>query len=118
MFGEEVSAEELFNMFFGGGGGAFAGGRAGGGMFGPGIRFQTFGGPGMRRQAGGQGGQNAAQQPAWVQLLPLILLIAFSLLTQLPSLFTTQPPPDPSFSFEQTPFFDLQRQTHTHAKVD
>lgn len=114
MFGEEVSAEDLFNMFFGG--------ASAGGFGGQGVRFQTFGGGAPRfRQAGGGGGgarPNQAQQPAWVQLLPLFILIGFSLLTQLPSLFTTSPPPDPSYSFERSSFHDLHRQTHTHAKVD
>ena len=113
MFGEEISADELFNMFFGGASQGFGGGRGGFGG-GPGIRFQTFGGP-QRRPAAGQA---QAQQPAWVQLLPLFILIGFSLLTQLPSLFTTQPPPDPSYSFERSSFHNLARQTHTSAKVD
>lgn len=115
MFGEEVSAEDLFNMFFGGAGPAFANG---GGFGGPGIRFQSFGGGAPRfRQAGGARPAQA-QQAAWVQLLPLFILIGFSLLTQLPSLFTTTPPPDPSYAFERSAFHDLHRQTHTPAKVD
>ena len=113
MFADEVSAEDLFNMFFGGGGGGGLAGRSS--MFGQGVRFQTFGSP-QRRPA--TGGQAQAQQPAWVQLLPLILLVAFSVLTQLPSLFSTSPPPDPSVGFERTSFFNLQRHTHTHAKVE
>ena len=115
-FGEEVSAEDLFNMFFGGGGG---GGFAGNGFSGSpgGIRFQTFGGQPQRRRTAA-GGQAQAQQPAWVQLLPLIILVLFSLVSFLPSLFFTQPPPDPSYSFERSAFHDLHRQTHTHAKVD
>ena len=120
MFNDEVSPEDLFNMFFGGGGGGMGGGgmRFASNGFGPGgMRFTSFGGG---RPNGGQarGNANAPQQSAWVQLLPLILLVAFSVLTQLPSLFGSAPIPDPNFSFDKTPYFDLQRQTHTHAKVD
>lgn len=115
MFGEEVSAEDLFNMFFGGAGPAFANS---GGFGGSGVRFQSFGGGAPRfRQAGGARPAQA-QQPAWVQLLPLFILIGFSLLTQLPSLFMSSPPPDPSYAFEPSTFHDLHRQTHTSAKVD
>ena len=115
-FADEVSAEDLFNMFFGGGG--MGGGGLGrqSGMFGPGVRFQTFTNASQRRPA--SAGQAQSQQPAWIQLLPLILLVAFSVLTQLPSLLSTSPPPDPSFSFDKSSFHNLQRQTHTHAKVD
>lgn len=114
MFGEEVSAEDLFNMFFGGAGPAFA---SSGGFGGPGIRFQSFGGR-PRPQQGGGNRPAQAQQAAWVQLLPLFILIGFSILTQLPSLFTTSPPPDPTYAFERSAFHDLHRQTHTPAKVD
>lgn len=118
MYQDEVSAEELFNMFFGGGMGG-QGMRFGGSPFGgSGVRFASFGGPQMRRQQGQPNNPNAPQQPAWIQLLPLILLVAFSLLTQLPSLFSTPPIPDPSFSFERTAFFDLHRKTHSHLKAD
>lgn len=113
MFGEEVSAEDLFNMFFGGAGPAFA---SSGGFGGPGINFQAFqNGPRFRHPERGRG---QAQQPAWIQLLPLFILIGFTLLTQLPSLFTNPPTPDPSFAFERSTFHDLHRQTHTPAKVD
>jgi DnaJ family protein B protein 12 len=114
MFGEEVSAEDLFNMFFGGAGPAFA---SSGGFGGPGIRFQSFGGR-PRPQQGGGNRPAQAQQAAWVQLLPLFILIGFSILTQLPSLFTTSPPPDPTYAFERSAFHDLHRQTHAPAKVD
>ena len=38
-----------------------------------------------------------------MQLLPLILLFLFSILTQLPSLLSSTPPPDPSFVFDPYP---------------
>lgn len=117
MYSDEVSPEELFNMFFPGGMGR-SGMRFGGGspFGGSGVHFSTFGNGRPQRPAQARD-PNAPQQPAWVQLLPLILLVAFSLLTQLPSLFTTPPTPDPSFSFERSTFFDLERETHSNIKA-
>ncbi|GAA97670.1 uncharacterized protein L969DRAFT_49370 [Mixia osmundae IAM 14324] len=110
-FGDEINAEDLFNMFFGGAQSGFGGTgvRFGGGspmFFGPGM--QTFSTGGMPRRAQRAGGQQQQEEhvptPAWLQLLPLILLGLFSLLTQLPSLFTTQPPPNPSYAFEPSSY--------------
>ncbi|GAA5824462.1 hypothetical protein JCM11251_000435 [Rhodosporidiobolus azoricus] len=103
---EEMSPEDLFRFFFGQGGGMggmgggpFGGpmGGFGGGPFGGGGTTFQFFGPGMgggmpqqRRQAGagGQaGGARQNQTSAWIQMAPLLLLFAFSFLTQLPSLF-------------------------------
>lgn len=87
MFADEVSPEDLFNMFFNGGG---MGGMGGGTTFsfgGPGIRVHQFGGnPGMRtRRAAPQ--QNAgppqpldAKKIFW-QLLPLLFLFILPLLS-------------------------------------
>lgn len=118
MFAQEMDAEDLFNAFFGGGGGGLGRGTTFSFGGGPGMRFQTFGGPPPRRQAGGAGQGQQPQQPAWLQLLPLIALVVFSLLMNLPSLFSTPRTPDPNFSFERTQMYDLHRRTHTHAKVD
>ena len=46
-----------------------------------------------------------------VQLLPLFVLFAFSLLQALPSLFTTPPTPDPHFSFTPSPRYNAERTT-------
>ena len=81
--GQEVSPEEIFNMFFGGG-------MPGGGMHagGPGFHFYTNGfGPGMqfrpgvnRRQRRGDG-EEQPQAPSLgmlLQLLPMLLIMLFS----------------------------------------
>lgn len=90
MNGQEVSPEEIFNMFFGGG-------MAGGGM-GPGFHMSSgFGGPGVHFQAGvprrrtrpGPAGQPQQQQAARAegaalqmlfQLLPVIMIFMLSFL--------------------------------------
>ncbi|EIN05983.1 DnaJ-domain-containing protein [Punctularia strigosozonata HHB-11173 SS5] len=111
-FGEELSPEDLFNMFFGGGGGM--GGPFGGGgpvftaTFGPGgFRTTRMGGAAPRAQAGA----NAGSSSAWLQLLPLLVLFAFSLLNALPSLLSPTPVPDPDFSFRPDAHFDTTRET-------
>jgi DnaJ-domain-containing protein 1 len=77
----EVSPEEIFNMFFGGGMPGMRG--AGPGFhvhttgFGPGVHFQA----GNRRQPRGQPQQQAQQVPntnALLQLLPILLIILVS----------------------------------------
>lgn len=89
MFQDEISPEELFNMFFGGGAGAFGGGSP----FGQGPTF-TFGGPGIRvHQFGGVPRRRATRQPSdgtetrgvsnLLQLLPLLLIVFFPLLSSI-----------------------------------
>lgn len=65
------------------------------------------------------GGQNVRQEQqaaeprsAWMQLLPLFILFAFSLLNALPNLFTTPPTPDPRFSFAPSARYNLERTTN------
>jgi len=120
----EISPEELFNMFFGGGGGAF-----GSPFDGPGIRF---GGPGVFTASFGPGGfrtnrhmhRNRAQRddgPAAPRevtirsvlstLLPFILLFAFTVLSAIPNILSTPRTADPYYSFEQSPRYSEQRQT-------
>ncbi|KAJ3511116.1 hypothetical protein NLJ89_g4283 [Agrocybe chaxingu] len=120
-FDGELSPEDLFNMFFGGGG-------SGGTPFGPGFAANfgggptvfTFGGNGFRTQTftrrpggGGGGGGNAEVEPRslLVQLLPLLLLFAFSFLSSLPSLFSTPPVPDPRFAFMATSKYSTEMET-------
>jgi DnaJ homolog subfamily B member 12 len=60
--------------------------------------------------------QEQQQEPAtprslFVQLLPLLILFAFSLLSAIPNLFSTPPVPDPRFSFEASTRFNLKRTT-------
>lgn len=110
MYGEEIDPQDLFNMFFGGGG-------MGGAQFG-GTTF-TFGGPGLRTQQfrqqrrPGTRAQTADPQNANIllQLLPLLVLGLFSLLSYAPSLFST---PDPSFTWSPSTMYRTQRMTTKH----
>ncbi|WFD20807.1 Chaperone protein dnaJ [Malassezia caprae] len=108
----EMDPEDLFNMFFGGGAG-MAGAQFGGPMF-------TFGGPGFRthyyrpgagaraRQAGQQPAGGANQTAMWFQLLPIIILVFFTLLSYIPQLFTVS---DPDFRWRPTSLHRAQRTT-------
>lgn len=105
MFEEEISPEELFRQFFGGGfggGGPFGGGGFGGG--GPGFVFNMGGGPGIRvHQFGGdrarrrphnhQNAQPTTPIETLRSLLPLLLLFIIPLLS---SLFSSSGPSGPS----------------------
>ncbi|GJE91274.1 DnaJ-domain-containing protein [Phanerochaete sordida] len=110
-FEGEMSPEDLFNMFFGGGmgpGGSFGGGPMFSASFGPGG-FRTTR---VRTNAQQQQRQNAEPRSIFVQLLPLFILFGFSLLNALPSLFSTPPTPDPRFSFSATPRYNVERTTN------
>ncbi|GAA5993367.1 hypothetical protein JCM10908_002631 [Rhodotorula pacifica] len=126
--GEDVSPEELFRMFFGGQGGGFGGpfgpsaGFGGGPFGGGGTTFQFFGpggvrmgGGGMPRQAGAGHARGGPQSSTslWVQMAPLLFLFALSLLTQLPSLFSSADLVDPDFSFDRSTHFSHPRTTTT-----
>ncbi|PKI85315.1 Chaperone protein dnaJ [Malassezia vespertilionis] len=107
--GAEIDPQDLFNMFFGGG---TAGDGFGGPMFsfggGPGFRTQYYR-PGARPRAAGQRQQAAGNQTGmWFQLLPVLILLAFSLLSYLPALFTT---PDPEFRWKSTSLYRAHRTT-------
>ncbi|KAK4496376.1 hypothetical protein PRZ48_012356 [Zasmidium cellare] len=111
MFEEEISPEELFRQFFGGGMGGFGGmggGPFGGGFGGPGFVFNMGGGPGIRvHQFGGDRPRRRPhnhenQQPASIfqalqGLLPLLLLFVLPLLS---SLFGGSTPTGPSIRFD------------------
>ncbi|EED23802.1 ER associated DnaJ chaperone (Hlj1), putative [Talaromyces stipitatus ATCC 10500] len=109
MFEEEISPEELFNRFFGGGGfGPMGGGGFGGPQFvfnmggGPGFRVHQFGGPGVRRRPREANAHTQPASPGWAsltQLLPLILLFVFPLLSSLFSGGSTTPT-GPSYRFD------------------
>jgi DnaJ homolog subfamily B member 12 len=114
-FAEEVSPEDLFNMFFGGGG--FAGGGFNAGPFGaqfggPGIRVHRYGGAQPRRQQRQQPAENSS---VFYQIIPILILLA---VTILPALFSGSSPatPPPSFVFETAkPPYTVQRQTPQHS---
>ncbi|KAJ7623172.1 hypothetical protein FB45DRAFT_837172 [Roridomyces roridus] len=119
-FDGELSPEDLFNMFFGGGGGLnnFGGGGFGGGGFGGGPVFTATFGPGGFRTTRMGGGVPRQQQQGGneprstlLQLLPLIVLFGISLLSALPNLFSTPPVPDPRFSWTGTSRYSTERQT-------
>ncbi|KAH9940849.1 DnaJ-domain-containing protein [Epithele typhae] len=107
-FEGEINPEELFNMFFGGG-------MNGGGFGGPGVFSASFGPGGfrttrMRTNMRPEQQQQAAEpRSMWIQLLPLFILFAFSLL---PSLFTSSPAPDLRFSFSPSSRYNLERTTN------
>ncbi|KAF8159470.1 hypothetical protein B0H34DRAFT_405495 [Crassisporium funariophilum] len=111
----EMSPEDLFNMFFGGGGNAFGNGFGGGG-FGGGPTVFTFGSGGFRQQSFTTQTRSANGTPAeprsiLVQLLPLLLLFGFSLLSALPNLFSTPPVPDPRFAYSSTARYNTEMET-------
>ncbi|PIL25141.1 transporter [Ganoderma sinense ZZ0214-1] len=115
-FEGEISPEELFNMFFGGGGMGMNGGSFGGGPFG-GPMFTASFGPGgfrttrMRANPGAQQQRPEEPRSIWMQLMPLFLLFAFSLLNALPNLFSTPVTPDPRFSFSPSSRYNVERTT-------
>ncbi|KAF2199090.1 DUF1977-domain-containing protein [Delitschia confertaspora ATCC 74209] len=124
MWEEEISPEEMFRQFFGGGMGGGFGGPFGGGLFdtGPGFVFNLGGGPGIRvHQFGGgrpQRRPNTAQPPGTEpapsirntlsSLLPLLFLFILPLLS---GLFQSSTPQSPSV------IFDGPRTPYTQSKI-
>lgn len=122
--GPELTPEELFNMFFGGGfpGGGFGGAQFGGGgpfgefisFGGPGFRVQHFGGPRTRRRADGEQEQ-ASLSTTLIQLLPLFLLFIFPIVSSfLGSLGSDSASQFPDVRFEEIHPFTHQRFTPRH----
>ncbi|OAX36137.1 DnaJ-domain-containing protein [Rhizopogon vinicolor AM-OR11-026] len=112
----EMSPEDLFNMFFGGGGMAMNGGF-GGSPFGGPVFTASFGQGGfrttrMRTNMGGaqQQAEGAQGRSLLMQLLPLLLLIGFTFLSAIPDMFSTSIP-DPRYSFSPSSRFNVERQT-------
>ncbi|KAI0788714.1 hypothetical protein C8Q75DRAFT_733991 [Abortiporus biennis] len=113
-FEGELSPEDLFNMFFGGG---MNGATFGGGPFGGGPVFTASFGPGgfrttRMRTNTTQQRQNTQPRSIFMQLLPLILLFAFSFINMIPNLFSSSPTPDPRFSFSPSARFNVERHTN------
>ncbi|CCM01803.1 uncharacterized protein FIBRA_03870 [Fibroporia radiculosa] len=108
-FEGELSPEDLFNMFFGGGmgGGSFGGGPVFTASFGPGGFQRT------RMRTTRPTGQEQAAEPRsmFMQFLPLIILFAFSFLNIVPTLFSPSQIPDPRFSFTPSNRYNVERQT-------
>ncbi|KAH7890848.1 hypothetical protein F5I97DRAFT_1839254 [Phlebopus sp. FC_14] len=117
-FEGEMSPEDLFNMFFGGGGMAMNGGF-GGSPFGGPVFTASFGPGGFRTtrvhmngrpQATAQTEQGQGRS-VLMQLLPLLILFAFSILSAIPDLFFPASTPDPRFAFTQSSRYNVERQT-------
>lgn len=127
MFEEEISPEELFRQFFGGGGMGGFGGPFGGGMGGPGFVFNVGGGPGIRVHQ--FGGGNPRRRPhnhenvgptspleTLRSLLPLLLLFILPLLS---SLFSGDSgPPGPNMRFDSAVPPHTYPRTSLNLKVD
>lgn len=113
MHGEELSPEDLFRFFFGQQGGAQFGGGGGGfrtQFYGPGgMRTGPMGG-GARAAAGGAAGQQPPQS-IWLQIAPLLVIVAFSILTQIPSFFGSSGIADPDFAFRPAASYNIERTT-------
>ncbi|GJJ11306.1 hypothetical protein Clacol_005538 [Clathrus columnatus] len=126
-FEGEISPEELFNMFFGGGQMGMGGGGFGFGgpvfttSFGPGgfrrTYVQTGGVPRQRAAGGGGGGAGGSgQQSRWsliLQLAPLLFFFFFSLASNFSSLFSTPAPAHPSYAFFPQEPYTTPRVTST-----
>ncbi|QRW02894.1 DnaJ domain protein [Ceratobasidium sp. AG-Ba] len=119
-FEEEINPEDVFNMFFGGGFGpgfqaGFGNGFGGGPMF-----TASFGGPGIRMrrfpqrpqpQETRRGPELADGKSLFVQLLPLIALLAISLFSSLVSIVTDSGPSTPAFRWDNVGNFNVKRTT-------
>lgn len=131
MWEEEISPEEMFRQFFGGGMGGGFGGPFGGGLFdtGPNFVFNIGGGPGIRVHQFGGGRPRrrptTAQPPgfepspsvssALSSLLPLLLLFILPLLS---SFFSSAPAPQgPSVRFDTAKPPNTQMRTSTRLKI-
>ncbi|KAI4210715.1 MAG: hypothetical protein LQ351_006491 [Letrouitia transgressa] len=128
MFEDEISPEELFNRFFGGGG--MGGGPFGGGMFdgpqfvfnvggGPGIRVHQFGGGRPRRRPRDANGNNEeppqSAMSVLTNLLPILILFVLPLLS---SIFSSPTPSGPSFRFNSPEPPYVMHRTTPRLKVD
>ncbi|KAG9288548.1 hypothetical protein G9A89_006044 [Geosiphon pyriformis] len=106
MFADEITPEELFNMFFGG---DLGGGFHAGTFVSPGFRARQYG-PRRAPRNAEEGQTTPSTWLQFVQLLPLILLFLFSLSS---NLFSTTQDSTPAFSLEQIPPYTQARFTHS-----
>ncbi|KAK4610391.1 hypothetical protein CLAFUW4_13539 [Fulvia fulva] len=128
MFEEEISPEELFRQFFGGGGGMGGpfGGMGGGGFGGPGFVFNMGGGPGIRvHQFGGNrprrrphNHENQQPQSAFQALQGLLPLLLLFILPLLSSLFSGSTPSGPGMRFDGAVNPHTQQHTTRNLKVN
>lgn len=103
MFEEEISPEEMFRQFFGGGG------MFGGFDTGPGFVFNMNGGPGVRiHQFGGarprgrprQGDGPQQEQSLWQTLVTLLPILIFFIIPLVQTLFSSSGPSYPTMNFD------------------
>ncbi|KAI8872732.1 DnaJ-domain-containing protein [Ramicandelaber brevisporus] len=124
---DEISPEELFNMFFGMGG---AGANIFGSAFGPNVRVRHFGGGGngaqffhaphqfrqQQQQHHHHHQQHDRRQQSFfgtlVQFLPLLLLVAFSLFSSIFSFSSASV--EPTYYFEPRAKYNALRHTPVH----
>lgn len=131
MFGDdEMSPEEMFARFFGGGfGGPFGGGFDGGPQFvfnvggNRGFRVHQFGGANPRRRPRADGQPGQQQQPAttWdtiIGLLPVLILFIFPLLTSIFSGFGESQPSLPNMVFDHPQSPQTYQRTTPKLRVD
>ncbi|KAH9463946.1 hypothetical protein Pst134EA_016026 [Puccinia striiformis f. sp. tritici] len=120
---DAIDPDQLFRMFFGGGGFDHPGMQFGGGP----TVFQ-FGGGGTTFRRNGfnrrpQQQQNHQNEPevrtpsTWLSLLPIILFFGVSLFQSFPSLFSATPVPYPAFSWNPSSVYPVQRITQTSPGV-
>ncbi|KAJ1916997.1 Chaperone protein dnaJ [Tieghemiomyces parasiticus] len=120
---QEVSPEELFNMFFGGGGGGGGAGPFFASSFGPNVRMHQFGGRpargAFRRPGANQRPENNSILTTLFALLPLLFVLLPLLTSFLSSVFvnfgTGYSTPEPSFRFVPTHHQPVQRFTREYA---
>lgn len=115
---DAIDPDQLFRMFFGGGGFDHPGMQFGGGP----TVFQFGGGRTTFRRGGFNRRQQQQQNPndpevrttsTWISLLPIILFFVVSLLQSFPSLFSSPSTPDPSFSWSPSTVYPIQRVTQS-----
>ncbi|CAH7668158.1 hypothetical protein PPACK8108_LOCUS2626 [Phakopsora pachyrhizi] len=123
---DAIDPDQLFRMFFGGGG--FGGFDGPGVQFGAGPTIFQFGngrttfrraGPGMRAQ--NQRAQHetpeARTPTAWMSFLPILIFFAISLIQSFSSLFSTPSIPDPTISWNPNSLYSIKRVTHGPSSI-
>ncbi|KAJ2488362.1 Chaperone protein dnaJ [Coemansia sp. RSA 2050] len=112
-FDDEISPEDLFNMFFGGNAAAAGGGRFGV-QFGPNVRFaQHFQQPNTRRNHN-RAEEDESERSLWsacMQFVPLVLLALSLFVSSLLSLLFAGSVM-PNYSFDPSPPYTELRHTH------
>ncbi|RUO95998.1 hypothetical protein BC936DRAFT_142826 [Jimgerdemannia flammicorona] len=108
---DEVSPEDLFNMFFSGDfGGGFGGGFQSATFVGPGFRTRTFRHPNVRQRNAEAGPRTHSSWMTFLQLLPLLLLFFFSITSS----FFGGSSSEPSFAFQPSQTYSTLRATQVH----